>query len=245
MILILSDGGSLASDIERQLDLYGERYINFYTDFRAAGSRGRGSVIVGAPTASAIMSVIRANRISSVIDCMAQANAEVQAVCARLKVFYVKYLNMKQQPGLKLCLYYAHIADMIKRGNNALFYASARTVRAVADTVGRENIDKMYTAVIKSAAFDTSAALEYSIPLLNVIESEMTDSIEEIAAMIKKTNADILVCDDTVAIEAKAEAAFGLGIPIILTHSMGIEFIKAAPTARDAVIAIHTKTGNK
>lgn len=241
MILILSDGGSLASDVESQLDLYGDRYINFYTDFRAAGSRGRGSVLVSAPNASAIVSAIRDNRITSLIDCMEQANAEVQTVCARLKVRYVKYLNIKQRPGLKLCLYYAGIADMIKRGNNALFYASARTVRAIADAVGRENSDRMYTTVMKSAEFDTSVALEYSIPLLNVIESEMTDSVEEVAAMIKKTNADILVCDDTVAIEAKAEAAFGLGIPIILTHSMGIEFVKAAATARDAVIAIHER----
>lgn len=241
MILILSDGGSRASDIERQLDLYRDKYINFYTDFRAAGSRGRGSVLVGAPTSSAIMSAIRDNRITSIIDCMEQANAEVQTVCARLKVRYVKYLNIKQRPGLKLCLYYADIADMIKRGNNALFYASARTVRAVAEAVGRENIDRMYTTVMKSAVFDTSAALEYSIPLLNIIETELTDGQDAVAAMIKKTGAEVLICDDTVAIEDKAAAAFGIGIPIILTHSMGIEFVKAAATARDAVIAIHER----
>lgn len=240
MVLILSDGGKLAADVTRQLELYNEEYIGFYTDFGAAGRCGNGNVVVGVPNEATVREVIRENRIDAVIDCMDGVSVDVQRVCNKLEICYVKYINIKERPGLKLCLYYNRIADMVKRADKVLFYASPITVRAVATACGKEHINKICVAVPKAVTFDTSAALEYSIPLLNVTETGSVDDSGEVAAMLKKTGAVILICDDTVSVDAKAEAAFNLGIPIILTHSKGFEFSNAVATARDAVILIHS-----
>ena len=246
MILILSDSSRRAVDIENQLELYGDRYLNYFTDLKAAGTHGKGSVIVGSATAALLSEAIAENKITAVIDCItapcSEASRAAQLVCAQKGVHYVKYLNITDKPGLKLRLHYSHIADMIKRNvGKTLLYASPRTVRGIAECAGKAGADKMYAPVRKSVMFDTEAALEYSIPLLNVVETEWINEEEDIAHMMKKVSADTVVCDDTVEIENIAAAAFKAGVPIILTHSMGMEFCCAAATARDAVISVHTK----
>ena len=163
-----------------------------------------------------------------------------QKVCAELGVGYVKYLNMQEKPGLELRLHYSEIADMIVRsGGNALFYAAPRTVSAIAATGGDACAKKMYVPIQKSTVFDTAIALEYSIPLLNVIEDEWFFGEDAVNSMVEKTNSKMIVCDDTTDLSDKAAVAFTLGIPIIFTHSKGTEFLKAAASARDAVIAVH------
>lgn len=246
MILILSDDGILASDIKKQLDYYRDSYIVYFTDFKTAGSFGSGNVIIGDSSSSSVSSAILSNDIKAVIDAVAEPlsplSDSAKRVCAKLGVDYVKYLNLQEKPGLELYLYYSDIADMIVRlKGNALFYASPRTVSGVASAGGKACADKMYAPIPKSSVFDTATALEYAIPLLNVIEEEWLSGEEAVSSVLEKTSSKMIVCDDTAFLDDKAAVAFSLGIPLILTHSKGTDFSKAAATARDAVISIHKK----
>lgn len=245
MILILSDNSRRAVEIEKQLEYYGDAYLNYFTDFKVAGSHGKGSVIVGKGEVQGISAAISENGITALIDCIKEPCSEVsrgaQKACALHKIRYVKYLNITDKPGLKLKLYYAHIADMIKRSlGSTLLYASPKTISAIAELAGREGAEKMYAPVQKSMMFDTDGALEYSIPILNIIESEWMGSEEDTAVLIKRTGADLVVCDGTVVFDDVAAASFKAGVPVVLTHSMGMEFCCASATARDAVISVHT-----
>lgn len=244
MILILSDGSSLAADVQGQLDLHREEYILFFTDFKAAGRLGRGGVIIGIETEASVAAAIRDNGITAVIDAVAEPmsalSAAAQAACNKDRVFYIKYVKTEEVSGAKLCLSYSHIADMV-RGcrQNVLFYAEPRTVSAVASLVGEEHKSKMYVPLLKSAVFDAEAALEYSIPLLNIVETEWLWGEEAVSSMLEKTGASLIVCDMAEGISDKIAAAKAKNIKVILTHSMGIDFKRAAATARDAVIALH------
>lgn len=245
MVMILADGSSLAIDVKKQLDIYNERYIMFYTDIKAAGSSGSGNVIIGAENVASIIEAIRDIRATAVIDATVEPQANIsvagQTACRTAKIPYVKYIKIEEKPGLQLCLSYAKIGELIKYcGGNALFYAASWTVSAIVDATEGAYKDKMYVPVLKNAVFDTASALEYSVPLLNVVEAELIDGEEAVASMMKKTGAKIIICDTTVTPDDKAAAAFMAGVPIVITHSMGMEYIKAVPTARDAVIAIHT-----
>ncbi len=244
MVLIVSDGSALVSDVEKHLDLHGDRYIVYYTDFRAAGRVGHGNVIVGMPTAKSVAEAIRTNYITVIIDAVAEPMSRLsdaaQEACTALKIDYVKYIKTEKPDGTRLYLYYSHIAEMVmKCRGSVLFYAKPCTVSAISQLVGEEYADKMYVPVPKEVVFNTAAALEYKIPLLNVIETECSWGSETVSDMINKTGAGLIVCDEADGIEDKISAAETAGIPVIFTHSMGREYKCVAATARDAVIAVH------
>lgn len=246
MILILSDGSTLAADVEKQLTLYGEGYIIFFTDFKAAATSGSGSVIVGEASARSLRETIKSNYIKAVVDAVAQPlsplSKAAEQVCKELNIDCIKYLAIDEAEGAKMCLYYSHIADMVKscRGN-ALFYAKAETVAAIAKLVGKEYIDKMYVPIQKATVFDAETALKYQVPLINVVETEWLCGKDAVLAMIKRTGARLVVCDAREDFADKIAAAKMADISVVYTHSMGMEFSNAAATARDAVIALHSK----
>lgn len=244
MVLIVSDGSLLAAEVEKHFELSGDRYIEFYTDFKAAGRVGRGNVIVGAPTEKSVAAAIKTNYITAVVDAVAEKNSALsdsaQKACAALGVGYVKYIKTQKPDGTRLYLYYSHIAEMVvKCRGGVLFYAKPCTVGAIAQLAGEEYADKMYVPVPKEVVFNTDAALEYKIPLLNVIETECSWGTDTVLDMISKTGARLIVCDGTDGIEDKISATEKIGIPVIFTHSMGREYKCVAATARDVVIAVH------
>ncbi len=246
MILILSDGSTLAKEAESQLKLHNENFIVFFTDFKAAAGHGNGSVIVGEASFDCLKETIGANYIRAVIDAVAEPRSPLtiaaEKACKELNIDCIKYLAIDGIEGAKMCLYYSHIADMLKAlKGNALFYAKAETIAAIAELLGKEYVKKMYVPVQKSAAFDTEAALKYKVPLINVVETEWQSGEEPTIAMIKKTGAKLIVCGFGEDFTDKIAAAKTAGIDIIYTHSMGMEFSNPAATARDAVITLHSK----
>ena len=58
MILILSDGGTLASDIRKQLDLYKDSSIIYFTDLKSAAALGSGNVIIGNSAVASLKSAV-------------------------------------------------------------------------------------------------------------------------------------------------------------------------------------------
>ena len=243
MIMILSDGGTAVIRVQKHLDIRDEEYFVYFTAFAAAGRFGSGSVIVGDGTDRSLHSVLRQNKVTAVIDAVCEPASEVSKAAMRVckdRIPYVKYVNMEEDYNAKLCLSYCGLAEMIARcGGNVLMYASPQTVRAVAENIA-DGGSKIYVPVLKSAGFDADAALEYSIPLRNVIEADGVDGADFVGETINKVDAKAVICDCSVSTADKADAAKAADIPMIVTHNMGMEYLCAAATAADAVIAVRT-----
>lgn len=244
MIMILSDGGAAVKRIQKQLELRDEKYFVYFTAFAAAGRFGSGTVTVGDGSAESVRSVITKNRADGVIDAIGEAvgaaSENAVRVCVRLGLPYVKYVNLEEDYNAKVCLSYRQLGEMLKRcGGNVLMYTAAQTVNAVA-RVTADGGEKLYVPVLKGGGFDTDAALEYSVPIRNVIETDGIDGEVYVAELIDKYNIRAVVCDSSVNISDKAETARKKGIPAIVTHNTGTEYPAAAATAADAVIAVRT-----
>lgn len=241
MIMILSDGGTAVLRIQKHLDIRDEKYVVYFTAFAAAGRFGSGSVIVGDGSERSLRSVIARNRVTAVIDAVCEPASEISRTAMRVcadGLPYVKYVNMEEDYGAKLCLSYRQLAEMIAHcGGNVLMYAAPQTVRTVAANLSDAG-DALYVPVLKSAGFDANAALEYSIPLRNVIEADGVDGTEFVTETVNKVGAKAIVCDCTVSTADKAAAAKAADIPMIVTHNMGMEYTAAAATAADAAIAV-------
>lgn len=241
MILVLSGTGKRAADIAAQLDLLGESYVLLFSDFAAAGRYGEGNVLVGGGSVSSIRQIIKDNAVTAVIDtigkpCASESRAALDA-CERENVTYVKYVRAENAEGAEVCLSYREIADKIARcSGNVLFFSADTTVSAIAELAGDELAAKMYAPVPKSAVFDTGAALEFGIPIINVIEADILDGRAAVSELMRRTDAKMLVCDGVCGISDKIEACAGTSVGVIVTHNMGFDFPNTASTARDAVI---------
>ena len=121
-----------------------------------------------------------------------------------------------------------------EQDDKVLFYAAPKTVRKIASDV--TDTSKLFTTILRGVSFDVELALEFGIPLLQVVENDSLDSEEAVLYAINKTGATMLVCDTTVTTSDKIAAAEKQGIPVILTHGTGVEYSKVVHSA-DAVMA--------
>lgn len=246
MVLVLSDGGSGVLRVVKQLEIRDEKYIVYFMNFLGAGRFGKGNVIVGDGSAASIAAAISKNRANAVIDAVEEpkSRSSVNACRAcRDGVKYIKYVNMEESYGARKCLSYRQLASMICRGNGAVLYASPVTVSGIAAVGGDDAARKMYVPVVKNAVFDTDAALEYSVPIMNVIETNVIDGKESVEEVLKRTGASMIICDTSVNAADKVRAGDLLNIPVLITHNMGMEYPEAAAAARDAAMFVRSRTG--
>lgn len=241
MVLVVSDGGAGVLRITKQLEIRDESYVVYFTNFLGAGRFGKGSVLVGNGMAVSLVSAIEKNRVTAVIDAIEEPKAKVSGVLASVcagRVKYIKYANIEDSCGVRKCLSYKTLADMVRRSKGALMYASAATVSGIIEVGGGDIGDKMYVPIPKNVVFDTDAALEYSVPIINIIETEAVDGKESVKAMLERTGASMIICDVTVDVADKRVSAEALDIPIYITHNMGMEYPDAAAEARDAAMFV-------
>ena len=247
MIMILSDGSSAVPRLKSQLELRGERYTVYFTNFAAAGKFGRGSVTVGHGSAAQLKSFIGKNRIRAVIDAAASTDisAAAIAVCGDA-IPYVKYMEIEDSGGAKLCLSYKQLAEMLRRcGGNALMFAAAAAVSALSAETG-DGGERIFVPQLRFGTFDTDTALKYSIPLRNVIEADGVDGVDAVSALVERVGAKMIICDNTVSVSDKVDAGRKRDISVVITHSFGMEYPHTAATAADAVISVRTRlTGGK
>ena len=241
MILVLSDGGAATAEVTAQLDIRDEKSIVFFTDLLSAGTYGKGSAIVGNADIGTLADVIRKNRIDAVIDAVRESGAELTraavSACRAAGIRYVKCAGIEPAEGTRLCLPYERVAEnVINCQGNAVFYAAASTVRAIAALAGTAGAEKMYVPVMRTAVFDVAAALEYGIPLLNVAERESINGANSIREFAEEIGAELIVCDGTEGVSDAAAVGCAAGIPVLLTHRFGAGLPYVAATARDAVI---------
>ena len=232
MILVLA-GGSEAKKFTGMLDRNEISYLCVFSNFAAAGSYGDGSAIVGRFQKESMLSLLKREEIKGVADLCeapdARQSQAAMAACEDLGIPYVKYLHMPVSLdalfGARMNGSYDKIAENINtRIGNVLLYAGPETVRALVKRV--KDPARLYTPILRGIRFDVDLAMEFDLPLRNVVELEGVDGVEAVKTAIGKTEAKLLICDGTVSIPDKLEGAKQLGVDGIVTHKMGIEFSK-------------------
>lgn len=242
MIMILSDGSSAVPRLKAQLELRNESYTVYFTNFAAAGKFGKGSVTVGHGSAAQLRSFIEKNGVNAVIDAAADTkiSAAAIAVCGD-RIPYVKYMEIEDSGGAKLCLSYRQLAQMLRRcGGNALMFASPTAVSALSAETG-DGGKKIFVPQLRCGTFDTDTALEYSVPLRNVIEADGVDGVDAVSALAKRVGAKMIICDNTASAADKIEAGRRQDISVVVTHNFGMEYPHTAATAADAVISVRAQ----
>lgn len=245
--MVLSDGGVNVAEAKRQLDIHGDRYFFCFSDVLAAARFGTGNVVITEAYPSALRKIIKKNRVKAVLDITETPMSTLSKAtlsAADGKVKYVKCVKCERHSGTERCLSYGDVADKIRDNDgNTLMCTASYVVSAIAKETG-EDIRKMFAFIEKSVSFNTEKALEYSIPLLNVSESDMTDGEYAAEYMLKKTSSNMMICTEEVD-KGYVVAALKLGVKVIFTHGSGIEYPKTVADIRDALIEIHGKRSGK
>lgn len=239
MVLILSDGGAGVLRIAKQLEIRSVGYMVYFTSFLSAGRFGNGSVIVGDASAAALSDAIKRNRISVVIDALEEPRARLSQIAYSVcgdRVKYIKYVNIEENFGARKCLSYRYLFELIMRSKGAVMYASAVTVSGIVSEGGEKVAEKLYVPIVKTAEFDTESALEYSVPIRNIIECDLIDGKRAVKDMLERTGASMIVCDTSINVADKSVIGDLLNIPVFITHNMGMEYPEAAASARDAAM---------
>lgn len=243
MILLLSGGGEEAREISLRFQSEGVEHLCFFPSFADAGNYGKGNAYVGKLTEAEGKQLLRANDICGVIDAAAGNEAlqslAAMSACAACGIPYIKYLRIPKPEiaydRVRVMGSLGAVAEAINdREGAVLFYATPKTVHAIAKRVLDQA--RLFTPIQRGLQFDVELALEFGIPLLNVMENDGIDGEEAVTYAIQKAKAALLVCDTSVSLEDKLNVAKNQEIPVMITHENGIEYTKVVHSA-DAVMA--------
>ena len=243
MILVLSGPGKEARELSVRLNEEMVEHLCFFSSFSDAGNYGKGNVYVGKINEREAEQLLRTNGIRGVVDVAEESNImhalAVMKASERCGIPYVKYLRIpkpKDSCGQvrvmgSLCAVAEAVND---QEGKVLFYATPKTVKHIAKHV--KDASKLFTTIQRGVRFDVDLALEFGIPLLQVVETDNTNGEESVRYAIHKIGASMLVCDTSVSVSDKITAAEKQGVPVILTHGTGIEYSKVVHSA-DAAMA--------
>ena len=242
MILVLSGSGGEAREFSVTLNHEKLEHLCVLPTLKEAASYGRGNVVVGRFDHEKLEEFLRSEKITGVADVDMGGNALSQVAmtaCKNLKIPYVKYLPLPSS-GRELVTgmvgSYREIAEGIDCLTGvALLYTTPAATAAIAGLVQKP--DKLYTPILRGGSFDVEKALEYGLPLLNVLEMDNIEGTEAVLELIRKVDAKLLICDGSQGITDKIAAADAAEIPVILTHKTGMEYTHAA-WSLDALIRV-------
>ena len=233
MILVLAGGGRESEEVIGLLEKEKVPCLCVFSTLAEAGSYGRGNAVIGKMDSRLFKKIFEENTVWGVVDAFSGAeplpSLEAMSACREERIPYVKYLRIPSPEGLcpqsMVVGSYAKIAAFINtRLGAVLFDAAPGTVRAVAKQV----LDRksLYVSVLRTAAFDVEQALEYGIPLMNVLETNGAE--DDISRLMDRLDIQMLVCDGTADLADRAKTAEKRKIPLIITHQMGIEYTNTA-----------------
>lgn len=243
MIMILSDGRGGTAEAEKQLRLHGDNYCVFFSDVVSASRYAKGNVLIGSAARSNLAKAYAENNIDVVLDVTEKPYSKLSRAAlsaCRGKMRYVKYVNCDEYDGAKRCLSYGDVAENIKKySGRVLICAAPETVSAIAELAG-DSASEIYVVLKKDIVFNVERALEYSIPLVNVIEADFECGNDTVPA-IKKVGAGLVViAENSEDTEERVESALSAGADVIVTHSSGVEYPNVFADIRDAIIEIHS-----
>lgn len=241
MILVLSGSGEEAREMMGALKQERIDHLCFFTSFADAGNYGSGNAFVGRLSVQGAKDLLRQNVITGVLDVLTEGNQEQSLVmmeaCEQAKVPYVKYLKLQSTfsyDRAEVFATYTALAEAVdKLSGKVLFYARPETVRQIAKRV--TDVSRMYVPIPRGIRFDVELALEFGIPLLQVMENDGIDGEDAVRHAIERCGAELLVCDGSGGTMDKLAVAEERGIPILFTHTMGIEYTKVVQASEDAM----------
>lgn len=233
MILILSDGSMKCAEVADVLNKKGMKYTMFFTDFITAAKLGKGSVIIGSKQRRYLADAYVRYGITAVIDATSGIDRKLSRTalyaCGN-KVKFIRLVSLPNTYGAFVCRNFVSLAEKIDAINgNVAFFAASSTVSTIADVVLKKSREKMFVMRGRQGAFDIMSALDYNIPLMNIKETDAN-----IGGFIAEINAKMAVCDETVDVYSVTKYCKMAGIPLLLTHSTGIDFLNVALTAEEA-----------
>lgn len=244
-------GGHSPRPVLRHLNMLNVQFLSWYPNVKEAGVYGSGNAIIGSAAENMLFETVRGNKINGIIDIMGESFAKdsllVISFCRRNKIPYLKCLPMEYKRDIgdfKVCRSYDLLTDEINHTvGNVLFYAKAKNVKAIVKHL--PDSSSLYVPVLKGAGFDIETALLFGVPLRNVLELDGIDDTETVKSAIKKTDAQLVICDGSFNAEEIAKACAELGVPMRLTHSYGIEFYNTAVTVEELQGFIKNVEGEK
>lgn len=233
MILVLSGSGSEAREFSAVLDKEEIVYLCMLPTLKEAAAYGSGNLMVGKFDSEQMEELFRTEGITGVADVDAGGNdmsRVAMAACEKAGIPYVKYLPLPDA-GRTLVTgmagSYREIADGINCLTGAtILYTTPAASSAIAQMV--EKPDRLYTPVLRDGSFDVEQALEYGLPLLNVIAVDSLDGADAVSQLICRVGAKLLVCDGSRGIADQIAAADAAGIPVVLTHKTGMDYTRTA-----------------
>lgn len=235
MILILAGGGNEAKQFAKALESEKIAHLCVFSSFLEAGNYGRGNTIIGRLDRRAVEGVLHSESVHGVVDLVAYGDRSLSkaamAACRECKIPYVKRLHMPKSHIEYVRAFftpsYAEAAKKIsQRIGNILLYTAPETARALAARV--HETENLYTPILRGVSFDVELAMEYGIPLMNVMELELLEGVDAVCAAAERIGATMLVCDGSCGIDDKLAAAKKLKLPIVITHNMGLEYTMTA-----------------
>lgn len=247
MILILAGGGREAQSVSERLRREGMAHICLFSTFHEAGSYGRGNAIVGRLDRRAMEDLLEKEKIHGVVDLEEGNHGEQSratiAACKNRGIPYIKRLHLpvprEELHGAYMVGSYDAVAERINRQSKVvLLYTGAEAAGAIAKRVYQP--DCLYTPILRGIRFDVELALEFGIPLINVIEADSIDGADAVREVIARTKAGMLVLDGTVNPTEKLLVAEELGIPALVTHRAGIEFPKTVWSGEELIVNLRT-----
>lgn len=246
MLLLVSEGGREAGSFQTLLKDHHISYLGCYPTLLDAGTYGCGDAIVGTITKGMLCKTLHENQIWGVVDILSEpyVNDSLLVIegCTKQKVPYLKYIHF---PSLKTehaisCPTYKMAAKQINgQTGNVLCYAAPQTVNGLAKRVF--DLSCIYVPITKEYTFDVERAVQYGIPIRNIIERPLLDGYEATAALLATYDISCVVLDGSIPWEDKLPAILEKKIPVLLVHRYGIDFPHVA-TSTSEVIAFARKT---
>ncbi|MEG2670256.1 MAG: hypothetical protein RR957_07295 [Oscillospiraceae bacterium] len=191
--------------------------------------------MVGKITKNSLARTINDNKITGVIDVISERTPDssliAMDICHVLKIGYVKYIRYSveetQFKNLTIHSSYSEISDIANsKHGNVMFYAKPQNVKRIADKVYDKKC--LYVPILKGIGFDVERAMEYGIPLNNVVEMPSIEGEAAVMEAIRKHSAVLVITDEVTNVKDKVIGAEKLDVPVILTQPFGLEYDKIA-----------------
>ncbi len=237
MILVLSDGGSKSDELYRFFDILNLPSIFHFSSFSEAGTFGKGNTIVGKASFKSFRRILIKNHISCIVDIidapMSAASRIMIEAAKELNIPLIKVITpiFRLNPGIAENIgvpvnydySYNSVAELVNNiYGNVLFLARPYNVKSVADLVFDRGA--LYTPIPSGVEFDVELALEFGIPLLNVIAVDNFSGAAGIENVINMVDAKLIVTDSSSEVFDKLEAASRTGCGVVFIQNTGFEY---------------------
>lgn len=254
MILVLADSDIMTQSLQSFLSENKIDYIFHFSTISDAGAMGKGDAIVGKASYKGFRRILIKNNIRCVIDVISEKQSKTSYtaidICNELKIPIIKFVSptllLKQEIvekyNINCVVDYSYLGVAEKINNtvgNVLFLAKSYNVKTISDLVFDRN--DLYTLIPSGFQFDVDLALEFGIPIMNVIAVDDINNEGVIKQIIENLDIKILVTDTSADVFKKFNLVKDSGIEIIFTQDTGIEYLNIADDY-DSVISFINET---